>query len=619
MQRDGAIIYVAGNPDSYPMEYYDGQTQTYQGVIPEFLAAFARESGYDLRYLQPGAEDRREELAEHQQVDLISGCEAGDRFSHTEGEPVLLFTGEENGEETAYALFLTHVSPSPFQSDLRAYAARVTQAQWTGAVLQAAGEEPPARLPVGALVGAGLVTLSLLIALVISLLRLRREKRRWEEQEQTDPETGLGTVEALEARFSRIAKDQSRGSYSLVCFHLDLDQIGRLWGYDRAKALLLHGAQVLRQAAEASDVPARRGSDLLLLKRGPEPQQALQWAGGVLAQIRGVFAEGLRPQDAAAGVYPLSVEFSDFDHALFHATQCAQSACLEGQSIRLCGTDQCRDCRERWKLLDDFSKAVERHEFQLYLQFFVSADSFHVVGGEALSRWYHPQLGLLNPARYIPLLEETGLIEELDFCGLENTCAFLEDLDRQNVRDFFLSCNFARKTFAAPDFVGRCIQVVRRHTFLRKLLILEVTESQSLTHTENEQMLRNIQAVRRFGIRVIFDDFGVGFSSFHDLQDYPMDGLKLDKELVDNMRTEKGKIILHSMVEAGHRMGLTILAEGVEDESQISMLRRLHCDAFQGYRFSVPLPGAEARKRILDGQRSLKDQIQKSGDTAPGT
>ena len=605
---DGAIIYVAGNPDLYPVEYYDPESQSYQGAIPEFLAGFARAYGYELRYLQPGGEDCRAQLAENQQVDLISGCLAGERYAHTSGEPVLLFAGGEDSGQSVYALFLTQLAPARFQSELRECAAQTTQAQWTGAILQAAGEAAPARLPAGVLAGAGLVTLALLAALIVSLVRLRRERRRTIQRSQTDPETGLGTADALEEAFSRVARDQSRRLYCLVCLHLELDQVGRLWGYERARQLLLQGAQALRQAAESGDVSARCGPDLLVLKRIPEPQQAVQWAQRVLEQLRSACPDGLRPQDAAAGVYPLSSVFTDLGHALFHARQCAQAACREGCGSRLCGTQQCEQCRGRWKLLDDFSKALERDEFQIYLQFFVDAATFRVVGGETLSRWYHPGFGLLNPIRYIPLLEETGQIEQLDLYGLEKACAFLEELGQHQIQDFFLSCNFARKTFCAPDFARRCVQVVERYSFPRKLLILEITESQQMDRAETEIMRRNIQQIRESGMRVIFDDFGVGFSSFHDLQTYPMDGLKLDKELVDNMHSEKGRLILHTLVDAGHRMGLTILAEGVEDEGQIETLRRLHCDAFQGFRFSVPLPEAEARRRVLNGERSLKDR-----------
>ena len=126
MQADGAIIYVAGNPQLYPMEYYDPESGTYQGAIPDFLRAFARDCGYELRYLQPGPADRRAELAERQQVDLISGCADGSRYAHTDGEPVILFVSGAEGEETAVQLWFTQVSPGRFQADLRGYAARIS-------------------------------------------------------------------------------------------------------------------------------------------------------------------------------------------------------------------------------------------------------------------------------------------------------------------------------------------------------------------------------------------------------------------------------------------------------------------------------------------------------------
>ena len=596
METEGTIIYVAGNPDLYPAEYYDAQSGTYQGAIPDFLRAFAEEYGYDLRYLRPGEEDLREELAKNQQVDVISGCEPGAAYAHTAGQPLLLFPGEGGAY---YTLYLTQVASPQVQSDLRAYVEATAQGEWTEAILQAAGDAPAQPLPAWALWG-GLVLLLALAAAVGVLLRQRWKEKRRAKLIPADPETGLGSLEELEDAFTRIAGDQSRPSYSLICFHLALEEIGRLRGYDQAKEVLRQGGQILREAAGGSDILARRGEDLLALKRAATPQEAVQWAEDVLAKLRAC-AGGLRFQDAGAGVFPLAAEYNDFGHTLFHAGQCARRACREGEGLRTCATGQCAACRERWALLEDFTQAIAQNEIQLYFQFFADVNTFQVVGGEALSRWYHPKLGLLNPVRYIPLLEEAGRIGELDLYGMEKVCAFLEELGKQGIESFFISCNFARKTMAAPDFAQRCIQIVQRYQFPPKLLILEVTESQSMSPAEQEQLRENIEAVRAQGMRVIFDDFGAGFSSFRDLQSYPMDGLKLDKELVDHMDTDQGRIILRALVEAGHRMGFTILAEGVENDSQIDTLRQLRCDAFQGYRSSVPLPEAEARKRITQG------------------
>lgn len=151
METEGTIIYVAGNPDLYPAEYYDAQSGTYQGAIPDFLRAFAEEYGYDLRYLRPGEEDLREELAKNQQVDVISGCEPGSTYAHTAGQPLLLFPGE-GGEY--YTLCLTQVASPQVQSDLRAYVEAVGQGEWTEAILQAAGDAPAQPLPAWALWGA---------------------------------------------------------------------------------------------------------------------------------------------------------------------------------------------------------------------------------------------------------------------------------------------------------------------------------------------------------------------------------------------------------------------------------------------------------------------------------
>ena len=360
---------------------------------------------------------------------------------------------------------------------------------------------------------------------------------------------------------------------------------------------------MLREAAGQADVLIRTGrDDLIVLKRFPNRQDAEEWTRSAVEKLRGFTANGatLRRRDASAGICPLGPEYHELGQALFHARQCALAAGLEESDFRLCGTAQCGSCQERWRLLSDFSGSLQQGDFLLYIQFFVDAHSFRIVGGEALSRWRHPRLGFLSPNRYIPLLEGDGRIRELDCCGLEQACGFLEALCRHPVQDFFLSCNFSRSTFAAPGFVERCTRIMDRYAFPRKLLILEVTETPHLDPEGARQMLRNIVALREYGVRVIFDDFGMGFSSFHDLQDYPMDGLKLDKELVDNMQTERGRILLNALVETGHRLGLTILAEGVEEDYQIETLQRLHCDVLQGFRFCVPLPAAEAGRRILE-------------------
>ena len=601
LSKDGSMIYVGGNPDLYPLEYYDTHSGSYEGAITEFLDGFAAEYGYELQYLKPGETDNRRQYARNRQVDIISGCDEGDEFPNIAGEPLTLFDTGSDGEE--YSIMFTDIAPAKLRSDLSEYASGYTQEEWTGLIVEAsetaAASEETDYLP---FVTAGLAALAAAVLTVV-FLRIHGRKKQISLNRYRDPVTGLSTEKNLEEAFSHLKMDQSRDEYHLICFHLNLDRIGYLYGQARARVLYIHCIEAVKSAAGMADlIVSTEASDILVLKRLQSRERAREWADSVLKKIYEFSAVGMKLDhcDVTAGVFSLESGYQEFDQALFHVHQCAVKASITGEECRLCSTEKCFGCQERWQLLYDFEKGLERKEFQLYLQFFVDANSFKVVGGEALSRWKHPRLGLLTPDRYVPLLEDDGRIGELDFYGLEKTCEFLEKLDKHGIKDFFISCNFARKTFSSPNFVRRFIEIIEKYTFTRKLLILEVTESQWMDRDEAGQMLDNILEIHKHGSRVIFDDFGMGFSSFHDLQDYPMDGLKLDKELVDNMWTEQGKIIMSALVETGHRMGLTILAEGVEKDSQIETLRSINCDVLQGFRFYVPLPTYEAEKRILE-------------------
>ena len=162
---------------------------------------------------------------------------------------------------------------------------------------------------------------------------------------------------------------------------------------------------------------------------------------------------------------------------------------------------------------------------------------------------------------------------------------------------FFISCNFSRETFAAGDFVSRCKAIIEAYRFPRELLILELTESVSETHVT--RIRENMAALKEFGVSIALDDFGVGFTSFADLQEYAVDGVKLDKDLIDRLSTERGVSILRSMIQLGHELGITVLAEGVETDEQVRVLQDIHCDVIQGFRFYQPIPAPEACELLV--------------------
>lgn len=438
----------------------------------------------------------------------------------------------------------------------------------------------------------------LLGAAVIFLLRRGRRNRaacRW-----TDPETGLATEERLKQVIRDAIAPGDLPRYYMVHFYLNLPHVERLGGPGAALAFLGYAAQRMEACAAGALVGRAVGGGILAFKRGEDVGVVEAWVDGVVEELRRFSCAGgsLPPSDIGAGIFPLSEGNGSLEDAVFHARQCAQDGCRGNRPWKLCESKSCLHCHEERQLLTELEQGLAQGQLPTYIQFFVDAKSRRVVGGEALSRWEHPQKGLLTPGLYVPLLEREDRISTLDRYCLERACAFLQKLCRKGTRDFVLTCNCSRKTMARKGFVEVVAETVARFQVPPKMLCLELTESCWVGEDDKGQLLVNIREMRKTGVGLLLDDFGAGFASFHDLLEYPVDGLKVDKGLVDAMFTREGDAVVSGLVRTGHQLGLPVLAEGVEEERQADHLREMGCDMFQGFLFSRPVPEEEAFRQL---------------------
>lgn len=590
------VIYVAGNPDAYPLEYYDRESGCYQGVIPQLLARFSAQSRYELIYYSPGPSDQRKHLAENLQVDLISGCTQQELSTGRSLIP--LFQASVQGETLDYCLYATQAAPQELLTELEAFCAAVPQQEITGLLVEASSLSPyPAALPI-ITVGLG-VGLTLLLALILILIRHYRKRlgmaRHALELDQT---TGIGNAEYLHRCYTRLVNETNRPLYSLIYFHVETSSLLQLGGGQEVRHVLRSCAQVLAQRIAKTDAVARvSDTGFVMLKYSENTVRLSPWLSTLFQELyANLQSQNEREIHITAGIYPMQIGAHSLDEMIFYAEGEARAALGQRKECAFFSPESLNKIRLEQKLRRTVAHALEHQEFQLYIQLYVDAHTRRIVGGEALSRWLHPELGLLSPTLFVPVLEREGLTYQLDYQCLRNSCNFLEELEKHEIRNFFLSCNFSRHTFGAPDFVARCREIIDGYSFPRELLIFELTESVSV---KNFSSIRaNMLALKKYGVRIALDDFGEGFTSFSDLQEYPVDGIKLDKYLVDNALTKTGNSILRAMVQVGHEMGLTILAEGVESEEQAQMLQSIHCDVFQGFRFYPPLPQSEVKSKL---------------------
>jgi EAL domain-containing protein (putative c-di-GMP-specific phosphodiesterase class I) len=241
----------------------------------------------------------------------------------------------------------------------------------------------------------------------------------------------------------------------------------------------------------------------------------------------------------------------------------------------------------------DLRAALTRGEFEVYYQPIHSLESGQIISFEALVRWNHPLRGMIQPANFIPLAEETGLIIPIGDWVLRTAC-------REAARwsqDVRVAVNLSPVQFKKRDLVNSVISALSESGLAADRLELEITESVLLN--DSEATLATLHKLRHFGIRISMDDFGTGYSSLSYLRSFPFDKIKIDQSFVHNLATQEDSLaIVRAVTGLGKSLGITTTAEGVETREELALLRSEGCNEVQGYLFSRPLPAAEVEKTL---------------------
>lgn len=594
----GSTIYVSGNPELYPIEYYDHESKEFEGAIPEILEAFEKKSGYDIIYYESDGKDRREQHFQNIQVDAVSGT--GGEY-RPDGETLPLFAMEQGGEEVVYGITFTEAAPENFKEDLAEYVEGISESEKTGLLVAVASEEHQARRVSNGVLGVIFVLGVLILILGWMLYRSRRRVRKNEAKLAEDRATGLGNKEYLEKYYVQLVNDQNRAMYCMYYFHTDTKRLQKLCGQKEAEAAMRYAGKIVAEYAGEADIPARISENgIVLLKLTGRDRDDAPWIHSAIERIRAYARQHDKDYDMNVwvGAYSLQKTDRNLEEIIVNARQSAHTARRENVDFRFCSQELLGRFREQKMIEGDIERAFQNGEFQMYIQFYVDTQSSKVTGAEALARWQHPAKGLLDPGAFVPILEQTGEIERLDLLVLERVCAFLERNFGSKQTSFFISCNFSRSSFIAPDFVEKCKNVIDKYEFDRRSLIFELTESPDAG--DAAQIRENAGALRAYGIRLALDDFGEGCTSFRDLLNFPVSILKLDRFLTNSVNSEKGRRIMESIIGTCHALSVKCLAEGVESEEVLQSLKELSCDAVQGYMFFYPLPEPEAEDVLAE-------------------
>jgi diguanylate cyclase (GGDEF)-like protein len=433
------------------------------------------------------------------------------------------------------------------------------------------------------------------VAIVRDLSERRRLERALVEQLTHDALTGLPNRNRILETLDEAIAGACKEGHTLAVLVFDLHEFRKInsgYGYGGGDDVLRECVVRLSSLLHPGDMLARQGgNEFIVVQKQSGQDAAAALAGRLLDAMREPFAIGGQRVFLAASVgIALLPDGGCGAHELLQMAQVAMAAARAAGPARHCfHTDaMAQAIRERVDLEGLLRHAIERNQFALQYQPRVDLASGAVLGVEALVRWRHPVLGLVPPARFIPLAEETGLIDDLDMWVLDEACTRAAAWRAQGLPPLRVSVNLSARQFQKAGLAQRVRAALERSSLPPACLEIEITESTVMRDTgEAASVLRSLKAL---GVALSIDDFGTGYSSLSYLKRFPIDVLKIDRSFVSDVTADPNDAaITRAIIALAHTLNLEAVAEGVETAEQVAFLRENGCDEIQGYYFSPPV------------------------------
>lgn len=421
-----------------------------------------------------------------------------------------------------------------------------------------------------------------------------------------DTLTGLPNRNLFMDRLEQALEHNKRAAIQGSVLFTDLDHFKNVndsLGHEKGDLLLKEVAKRLRQAIRKEDTVARFGGDefvILLPDIHENYDKAVRTTQRIADKIRKSFERPfkVKPYEfhltPSIGATLFPAESDNLDDILKHADAAMYQAKASGRNtVRFFEQKMQQSLEQRLLMEKDLRLALKRQEFSLVFQPQVDHQQ-RIIGAEALVRWTHPKQGPVSPADFIPIAEETGLIIQLGQRILEESLNFLHRLNQLKLTtdDFHLSINISPLQFRQPDMVSDFSDALLAKQIPANSLTLEITEGILMDDIADSST--KLEQLKELGFCISIDDFGTGYSSLAYLKKLNIDELKVDQSFIRDISSDPNDAaIVEAIISMSHHLGLRVVAEGVEENPQLTFLMHQHCDAFQGYYFYKPMSEAE--------------------------
>ncbi|MCP4407690.1 MAG: EAL domain-containing protein [Gammaproteobacteria bacterium] len=454
-----------------------------------------------------------------------------------------------------------------------------------------------------------------LLVIVSDITELKRVEKKFKHQAHHDALTKLPNRLLLSERLNQVlAKARRDGQYSAVLF-LDLDNfktINDSLGHSVGDRLLIEVARRLRRNLRRDDTVARLGGDEFVVLLGnidKDLHKVASQAHSIAEKVRKTLSEPYQIGNqklhisASIGISLFSSNNENADDILKQADTAMYQAKTEGRNaFRFYRPEMQSEAQARMVIEQDLRKALDRGEFVHYYQ--AQVDTLgRIIGAEALLRWQHPNQGLIAPAKFMRVAEETGLIVPIGEMGLQAIFKQFNHWSNSGLGEVIqsLAVNVSLRQVHQRDFSQMVIEKLKDAAIDPQLIKIEITEDLMLT--ERKLDIDQIMELKTHGLRFSVDDFGTGYASLASLRRLPVDEIKIDRSFIRNVNIEPDDAsIVETIIAMAQKLKIDSIAEGVERREQMDFLNSRGCDKYQGNYFSRPLPAQEFTSLLEQGE-----------------
>lgn len=448
------------------------------------------------------------------------------------------------------------------------------------------------------------------VAVFSDMTQRKQQEHQIRQQANFDALTGLPNRTMLKSELQNTILSAQNNQHCSALLFIDLDRfkaVNDTMGHTVGDTLLQQVAKRLRHEIRDDDIIARFGGDefVVILQTIHSTEHATATSQRLIDCLREPFDLQAREIyiGASIGISLYPDDSSDADTMLRHADMAMYKAKERGRNQYQFFNAEMRDqVKNRTELEQALRMALQNNEFELYYQPIVNARSGAVEAVESLVRWSHPERGIISPADFIPMAEETGLIQPLGLWVFEHACQQMQEWSERGLTELSVSINISSSQRHLGFNATTAQRLIDQTGVDPTKLIIEITESMFLDGSE--EAITWLNELKALGVKLAIDDFGTGYSSLSYLKRFPIDKLKIDRAFVSDLPDDEDDAsLVKAIIAMSHSMGLTLVAEGVENHAQLDYLKGLDCDLIQGYLYSKPVP-AEQLPGVI---RALED------------